>query len=243
MRVHAAILSGFLMVAGAVTGSAQQPVLGVPVESSLTFALRIDMAEVNDGGAIRSTNLRRMSLTTKDIMDLVSDILNRRDIRSLALRRITNPADVAPDHEVLGANIVFLDGDRNPIEVGAAVLERQLDLDELSRLFERRAASVQIRRDAGVVSRQIRALEAAELRILGGDNHLQLGLFGVDTANARRRFERQRDLGLFFGSRIVEVNGGVDLDVDSIALSDRLDGRGVLRGTVRAGAERRLDDR
>jgi hypothetical protein len=239
MQLRIAALSCGLILAGAGGVHAQ----GTPVESRLTFALQIDMTDLagNEVGDV-STNIDRVSFSTKDLIDLVSDITENDDIRNVALRRLTSN-EARPDADLLGEDLVFLDSDGNVVPAaGAIVIEQRRVLAALDETFAQRAADIRDDDMDGIVSRDDRSLEAGTLRIVGDGNNLEFGLIGNSRAESRRRSDGDRDLGLIFNSRVIDVTGGAQLDVASSDLDDALDGNGVVTGTIRASSEQRLDD-
>jgi hypothetical protein len=236
MLVRIAAVAAILSLANAFSARAQD----VQVESALRFTLRIEVADpVGIDPMAAHEVLRTVSFSNKDLRDLMSDLLNTQDVRSLVVRRVARAGDAALDSALLGRTIVFLDARGEPIDpVGAAVvLETRLDPGSLSPLLGRSAVALE-RDGTRIMARRERAIEAGELRISGLGNDLRFGLLGVSTAEARRRSDGARDLGLLFAKRSVELRGGADLQVESPSLSPALRGRGVVTGTIEASGER-----
>src|SRR5262245_37247023 len=58
------------------------------VQSDITLALQVEVTDPTGTDAVdRAARIRKVSFSTKDLLDLVSDQLDRNDVRRLAVRR------------------------------------------------------------------------------------------------------------------------------------------------------------
>jgi hypothetical protein len=241
MHSRMAALAAILTLATAGAAQAQ----GVPVQSELTLALRVERTNPSGNDlADGSTRIRRLSFSTKDLRDLVSDLLHRNDVRSIGVRRMSLPTEDTSNSEIFRESLVLLDRRGNAIDAGSgntAVAAKVLDLTLLSPLFASSALQIRDNDRRGVLSQQERALEAVELSITGDGSNLRFALIGVNDADAKRRFQRRQDLGLLFGRRTLDVSGGAQIDAIPGDRTDDLVGNGVVSGTIKATAEKRTD--
>jgi hypothetical protein len=233
MKIQTVCIGAWLAWSGAAAAQAD-----VSVQSKLTVALTGMFEEPVEGGDPGDTRLLRFRLTTKDLIDLVQQVVGAEaEVRSLVHRRVTDASGAAPPIEFLGMSLIFLDADGS--DIGGEILEVNSamtfdPLGEDAAPLGNTPSFVNNDSEGGPGSRRDLALEVARWNFEGGEvGSFGIVLLGKGVHNSRITLFQDQNQGFFFTSRTAEVHGGAELNLANLSP----EGGALVWGTLKTGAE------
>jgi hypothetical protein len=253
MKQFAAVLGAGVLLSGGVAQAQTD------LESKLTMTLTINVEEdTNEDDELDSTKISKVRFATKDFIDVMKDVLDNEDLKTVVLQRENVDDETGFPSSILDQTLMIResDGDEvDPVDSGN-FLATAIDLDDVGAgLGDNSVQADKDDADDGVVKSRILTNEGATWIIdVDGDagsvdegatttDQIVLDLFGTTQLNSRQVFDGDTSLGTWANARSATVFGGADID-DNAAFDDVSTEAvtGVVAGKIKASTEKEQDD-